>query len=281
MSSILDALKKSEAERQRGVPPTLNTPILHRGQPAKSGRPAWLLPAVAAAALVLAWAGGLFSSGDDSGEEAPTANTVATVPAEAPTPAAQTTAAPAPAPEPVTPPAPEASAPPVVNADDAPSESQRRVGFGPFPARPSTSSATAEPVAPAQADAKPDSDLAATAEATASPAAPVPEAPVDARPAPPPSATTSAATTPTATATPSGGVPTFNELPYAVRREVPPLALTLHMFSADPERRFAIINGVRVTDGQPIEGGVDVKEIRPNGVLVRYKDTDFLLPSRS
>lgn len=269
MSSILDALKKSEAERQRGVPPTLSTPILHRGQPARPKRPAWLLPAVAAVALVLAWAGGLFSGADSEDAVAPAAETVATTPTEIP-------AAASPKPEPATtPPAPETAAPAAASpADAASGQPARSVGFGPYRPRPTTTAPGEAAAAPAES--RPEAPVAAApAEATDAPA----QAPV-AAPA------TLVATTQPAPATPAGpepagdDVPTLHQLPYAVRREIPQLALTLHMFSTDPERRFAIINGVRVTDGQPIEGGIDVKEIRPNGVLVRYKDTDFLLPAR-
>lgn len=277
MSSILDALKKSEAERQRGVPPTLSTPILRHGQATKPQRPAWLLPAVAAVALVGAWAGGLFSSGD---EEAMPASepTAAQTPAKESPPVATAVPAPAPAvpaePAPAVPEPPVASAAaPEVSAPDA--QPARRVGFGPFPARPTT---TPDP-APAPAPAPAPDAQAASGEAVAVPADPQV---ATAAPAPAPATAAPAPAAPVPAATPAAGssTPTYNELPYAVRRDIPPIALTLHMYSTDPERRFAIINGVRARDGQPIEGGLEVVEIRPNGVLIRFKDTDFLFPSR-
>lgn len=284
MSSILDALKKSEAERQRGVPPTLNTPILQRGQPAKSKRPAWLLPAVAAVALVAAWAGGLFDGGD-SGDEAPVvtqaepaATAVAEAPAQAPVAAVASSAPATPAAaEPAMPDAAPDAAPETAAVESPADPPRRRIGFGPFPPRPTSAPAAEAPAAAAPDVAAPDAAVAtidnpvpATPAAPATPATPAAQPP--AVPAAPVTAATPAST--------GDDVPTYHELPFAVRRDIPALALTLHMYSDDPERRFAIINGVRVRDGQPIEGGVDVREIRPNGVVIRFKDTDFLLPAR-
>ena len=292
MSSILDALKKSEAERQRGVPPTLNTPILQRGQPAKSKRPAWLLPAVAAVALVAAWAGGLFSGGD-SDDEAPAVTqaepAVADAPAEAPAAAiASSVPAPPAAAEAATPDAAPDAMPETAAVETPEDQPRRRIGFGPFPPRPT--SAPAAEASAATPDAAPDvaaPDAAVAAvDDPAPPAAPTPPAMPPVTPAAPATPATPAAqppAAPVAAATPAStgnDVPTYYELPFAVRRDIPALSLTLHMYSDDPERRFAIINGVRVRDGQPIEGGVDVREIRPNGVVIRFKDTDFLLPAR-
>lgn len=287
MSSILDALKKSEAERQRGAPPTLTTPILHRGQPARRGRPAWLLPAIAGAALIAAWAGGLF--GDrQTGDDTPAATSTAADAAPTSTPAediAATTQAPAdalPAPAEPAPPsaAPVAAAP---ATPDAGAEPRRRVGFGPFPPRrpPAGETDAAEP-APAQSP--PATPVAA---APAAPDTPDPAVPV-AQPAPQPADPVASvpapaevpAAAPAPVSAPAAATPTFHELPFALRRDIPALALTLHMFNTDPERRFAIINGVRVRDGQQIEGGLEVVEIRPTGVVIRFKDTDFLLPAR-
>ncbi len=294
MSSILDALKKSEAERQRGQPPTLNTPILPTRQAPQRRRPAWLLPAVAGLALVAAWAGGLFSSGEGDGTAPETAEAV---PAEAPAVAEAPATAGAPA---MRPPGSDTE---TAAADGAAEEGGaappvRQIGFGPYPPR---RTAPAEDGAPK--DAAPDASRDAVAAAPV--AAETPPAPADpALPSSPsaapgdgnPSGATAVAAVPDITpppqaapdpANPAGdarapaaGVPSMHQLPFAVRREMPPLSMTLHMYSSDPERRFAIINGTRVEDGSELDGGFEVRQIQPDGVLMHYKGTDFVLPAR-
>lgn len=52
----------------------------------------------------------------------------------------------------------------------------------------------------------------------------------------------------------------------------------MHVYSQDPQRRFALINGVRARDGESLEGGVEVVHILPHGVQVRVAETEFILP---
>lgn len=283
MSSILDALKKSEAERQRGVPPTLSTPIMRQGQPARKQRPAWLLPAIAGVALVAAWAGGLFSgAGTEADDPVAESRPVSASPAVSDDAAAAVP----PAPVPVT--APAQVDRPEAEPSTPPATEPAQVSFGPFRPRHLPTAPAQDPAAAPAADGQPAvpdaADIPTDAEAAAAAAAPAPVAeapPAAAQPAAPASAPVAPTPPPApAAAQPGNAVPTFNQLPYAVRREIPQIALTMHMYSADPERRFAIINGVRARDGQPLEGGLEVVEIRPDGVLIRFKDTDFLYPSR-
>src|SRR5690606_33269933 len=73
MSSILDALKKSEAERQRGLPPTLNSPAaFHRSRPETPRRTRWWLPAAAVVGIAVAWSMGMFDFGGSSDAPAET-----------------------------------------------------------------------------------------------------------------------------------------------------------------------------------------------------------------
>lgn len=85
---------------------------------------------------------------------------------------------------------------------------------------------------------------------------------------------------PTPAAAASGSVPSLHELPFAVRRTLPEIVVTMHMYNADPERRFALINGTRVRDGQPLEGGLEVIAIRLDGIVLRHDGTEFLYPIR-
>ena len=325
MSSILDALKKSEAERQRGVPPTLDSPAaFHRTRPAPRRSSRLWLPALAVLAAVVAWGTGMFDFGTgslvtpDTGVEgpemAPADSSVASIAggADAPIEAADskpeldsgttgegdTAVVPA-----------DASTTP---ADASPPA--RRIGFGPRPSAIAPAPNAADPVestpasqpAPRAAAATPAPvDVPAAPPSTASPeAAPATAPPSTAgapsaappasaapnTPAPTPAAGRTAQTpkateptpvtaAPAVTGAPAAGtVPTIYELPFAARRALPEVAVTMHMYSADPERRFALVNGIRVRDGMSLEGGIEIVRILPDGVQLRFEDTEFVLP---
>lgn len=302
MSSILDALKKSEAERQRGQPPTIGSslPSFRRKPPARRF-PAWILPALALAAAVAAWHFGLFGGDGSNGESAPPPAVAA---GDAPSssagePTADTGRAPA-----VNPPAADSAiaAARTNGADSAtastpaagqpPAErpaTPARIGFGPYRPRSATPAAQAAPqpetladadppTKPAPPAAPPDAQAATAASADPAPGPETPAAvaqtagPEPAPVAPPPDDVKSAED-----AAPDG-VPTFNELSFAARKSLPPITVTMHVYSRDPARRFALVNGFRARDGESIEGGVEIIRILPEGVQMRVADTEFILP---
>ena len=73
-------------------------------------------------------------------------------------------------------------------------------------------------------------------------------------------------------------VPLVYELSLATRQTLPELKLNMHVYNADPARRFVIIDGTRAGEGQPLSQGLDVAEIRPDGIVLRYQGQTFLLP---
>lgn len=60
------------------------------------------------------------------------------------------------------------------------------------------------------------------------------------------------------------------ELPQAQRTEFPDLDLTVHFFSNQPADRFVLINGERYTEGELVEPGTRLAEIRRRGAVVEY-----------
>lgn len=70
------------------------------------------------------------------------------------------------------------------------------------------------------------------------------------------------------------------ELPLSVRRKLPDLALTMHVFSPRPEERFVLINGERHTAGDVIGGSVELVEIRREGAIMDFDSHRFLLEPR-
>lgn len=67
------------------------------------------------------------------------------------------------------------------------------------------------------------------------------------------------------------------ELPLAVRRDLPTLNLSIHVFSAEPTGRFVLINGERRVEGDDLGQGAQLVEIRREGALVQFRDFRFLL----
>lgn len=67
------------------------------------------------------------------------------------------------------------------------------------------------------------------------------------------------------------------DLPLSVRRELPDLNLSIHVFSADPGGRFVLINGERRLEGEDLGEGASLAEIRREGALIDFRDYRFLL----
>ena len=119
---------------------------------------------------------------------------------------------------------------------------------------------------------------AALAEATAAarggpdkPAAPVGNS--KATPAAAPSAPATTAASPAS----GEGIKLMWELPFATRRELPEVKLTMHVYADQPTQRFVIINGDRQVEGDEV-GSLNLIEIRRDGVVFDFKGVRFLYP---
>lgn len=235
MSLILEALRKSEAERRRGLPPDLHaelppTPVRH-----KRALPGWwwLVPLAAAlglgAWLVLA-------------NRSPTP--IASVPAPART---------ATRPLPVEPPTPE----PLPARTPVPARPDATVATAP-------STAVAAPPAPEVGDNAP-ARTTIPAQAPASVSAPTP--------APPPAPVASIAPAD------SGRVLLVGELDAETRNALPPLKLSMHLWNEDPSRRFVILDGQRLGEGDRV-GEASIARIEPDGVLLEWHGRRVRVPVR-
>ena len=75
-----------------------------------------------------------------------------------------------------------------------------------------------------------------------------------------------------------GYVPTYAELSEDFRQEIPELELTGHLYSAKyPKARKVIINGIALREQQYISADLFVREIKPDGVVLNYKESMFHL----
>jgi general secretion pathway protein B len=294
MSLILEALKKSERQRRLSEVPTLTTPII------ATQRQRSLLPflvVVIVLALGVGW--WLLRVPETPPASAPVASaSPSAVPSGKPADAASYVeaahdASPAPpAPTlPTLPPHTAATTKPARSnavADTLPAQpepdNQRPSAIvlpsnpppvlsGPAPrptAGASAASGTAAIKLPVATAAKsPDSTLAsveprmATAAVTAPPPTNTAAAAPSVQPPPPP---------------PGPALPSIWDLPYSTRKGLPDITMTMHVYSADPRGRFVIIAGDRHVEGDDLGGGVMIREIRADGMVLDFHGQKFLYP---
>ena len=245
MSFILDALKKSENERQRTIGPSLADAPVRRAQ---SERPWW---AIAIGALlivnlvVLIVALTRHSSAPVA--EAPTAQPIA--PAQTQSKVQEAPRAPATTARNA---APNPSVRSLAEEADAGYDNTYDDGA----ASPDIQSYDPEP-----------SDLSAAAN--------VPEGPPMVRPIAPPAVAplesqpdraATAEQLPTATALIAGGT------------QLPDMRLDIHVYSNKPADRFVFINMRKYTEGQVIAEGATLERVTPDGAVLNFQGTRFLLP---
>jgi general secretion pathway protein B len=105
------------------------------------------------------------------------------------------------------------------------------------------------------------------------------EAPAAASPAPAlvPTLTALPQAASTAAAAPAE-VPNLDSLPADFQHSLPALHLDVHAYVDKPAERFVIINLQRYRIGDTLAEGPRVVDILPQGVVLEYRGTTFLLP---
>lgn len=251
MSFILDALRKSEHERQRGAAPG----VVHVPYAVPRERiPRWVFVVigvlgVSVVALAAAWWNQVRAPARDGAAVAgETVGTPRSMPLELPTSPPPPREAPAPRSTlsaAVTPPTASGAREPARAA--APSRQEQ----SPPPAPATEPSVVAPPIA------------TTVPQQPAAPIAPPPTAPT---PRPAASAAPQAgATLPSPTALQAEGIP------------VPPLRLELHAYSDQPAQRFVFINGRRYREGERLTEGPELVAIEARGAVLSFQGRRFLL----
>jgi general secretion pathway protein B len=274
MSFILDALKKSETDRQRQNGPAL---FEVRVAPTRDKLPLWAVGLgvlLAVNLVIVAWV--LLRR--TSPAEAPAPAVAATQPAYgsqgmAPAPpvsAQQGSAYPPPAANTV----PVNGAPPAAPVGQTAGMTQPpSVGPGTVQGVPSMPQGAAYSQAPGSANTAPsqvNNGLQSAATDSGEKLSPDDVAPA-ADPGPPqPFGTHVARNT-------MSGVPLYNDVAASTR--LPSLRLDLHVYAATPQERFVMINMHKLHEGDalPTEG-VRVESITPYGAVLSHDGTRFLLP---
>ncbi|MEO8000303.1 MAG: general secretion pathway protein GspB [Arenimonas sp.] len=72
-------------------------------------------------------------------------------------------------------------------------------------------------------------------------------------------------------------IASLSEMPSDQRQQLPTLKLSMHVYSAEAGKRFAIIDGQRVNEGSVL-GSAVIEQIRQDGVVLSVQGQSYLLP---
>jgi len=271
MSFILDALKKSESERQRQSGPALFEVKI---APPRSRFAAW---GVAIGALLainfvvvgfVLWRGSASRAANSTAAATSGAMAANRTPSAAAARSVSVPAVPAPAP---------AGGPPT------PASATIAATTGSSAAAATAATGTpAAPGAPAQATPAPLNANAAAAGAgtTGAAAAGANENPDD-LPAVEPRGSGSQPVNGVLRATESG-LPTYQEAAAEPGANIPGLKLDLHVYSRQPDQRFVFLEAdtqmLKLREGDATPQGVRVEHITQDGVILSYRGKEFVLP---
>jgi general secretion pathway protein B len=245
MSFILDALKKSDSERQRQSGPAL---FEIRKAPPRSGLPIWalVLGALLLVNLVaLAW----FVAREPQ---------PAVAPPPAPTAAAPGAGAPAPSA------APAPANPPLQATGAGGTQASAAPLAGTVPVLPPPTSTDPSGL-PSSAAIAPGDAFSVQPDYSGNPADYEQALPANGGPGA------------TVLAAERNMVPTVDRLPPALGNQLPPLRLDLHVYASRATDRFVMINMRRLREGDATPEGVRVEEITPAGAVMSFRGTRFLL----
>ena len=278
MSLLLDALKKSEAQRRRGTTPTID---LTRTPP--SGRPRrtasrWLFVALAGVLLVAAapwlwprvsdWIEARRESAGESGPLAEVTNAAGAAAGPESAPPAEVQAEPVGA-QAVPAPVAGAGSPRRLAAADGASPASAATGGGSDPDSDRTGS---------ESGAGSGSEEPKTADAASSPAAETSMQELRRTMQARQQQARASQTEPEQRSEPERqqvNEPAENfirpwELPQDRRAEFPALKLTVHFYAEREAERFVLINGERYREGQRVGPGTRLVEIRQRGAVVEF-----------
>jgi general secretion pathway protein B len=85
------------------------------------------------------------------------------------------------------------------------------------------------------------------------------------------------AVAPQSTAAPTAPARTRDDL-LAAGDAVPETQVSLHVYDADPGKRFVFLNGQRLREGDVAANGLRVERIDADGVVLDHRGSDFKVP---
>lgn len=74
------------------------------------------------------------------------------------------------------------------------------------------------------------------------------------------------------------GLPTYADFKASTGKDFGSLNISLHVYDPDSNRRFAFVDGRKVTQGATLASDLAVAQIVPEGVVLEHRGERFLLP---
>jgi general secretion pathway protein B len=76
----------------------------------------------------------------------------------------------------------------------------------------------------------------------------------------------------------AAGVPSINDLAPQATAGLAALAINLHVYAGDPRQDFVVLNGRRYQQGAQLQEGPTLERITSDGVVLNHRGLRFLLP---
>ncbi len=269
MSFILDALRKSEHERQRQTGPALAEVPVATPRPRSN---VWAPVAIALLLVNLVVVGVWLLRKSTSEPAAPPPS--AAITSNAPAPSSEAPGALNSPPEnPAGNAATAAAPPPAMLRPAEPATAPVRQGRNPLEAETANGPAALDPQMAAQAAAVPEGPAAVTRVPTSRGSVVYESLPDSATVGaaepytPPPGASRQPAST-------GSGLPSADQL---TATGIPVLNLDLHVYATVPAQRLVFINSRKYREGDTLQEGPVVGQITPSGVVLEYQGRSYLL----
>jgi general secretion pathway protein B len=304
MSFILDALKKSESDRQRQSGPAL---FEVKVAPPKSRFPVWAIAIVALLVVNMIIVGWMLLRRSSHGEDTTAANTppastsattfgagAAIPPAASPTAAPPNGMPPGVSPDGASPAGPPpansqygSTSPSTMSVGSASPPASGQAANAPFPSQGQSSQAqNQQGMGTVQARIPEHDQNEPTLVGNANPAGNARGAggtstdsaanPDDYAPAADPGAALFKGHVKRGT---ESGLELYQDAALKPGSNLPQLRLDLHVYAAKPQDRFALINMHKMHEGDSLQDGVRVESITPDGVVMSHNGSKFLLPN--
>lgn len=268
MSFILDALRKSEHERQRQTGPALAEVPVAAPRPRSN---VWAPVAIALLLVNLVVVGVWLLRKSTSEPAAPPP--AASIVDDAPAPSGAAPSAPNPSPASTAGNAATAAPPPAMLRPAEPATAPVRQGRNPLEAETASGPAALDPQMAAQAAAVPVGPAAVTRVPTSRGSVVYESLPDSATVGqaesytPPPGTSRQPAGT-------GSGLPSADQL---TATGIPVLNLDLHVYATLPKERLVFVNSRKYREGDTLQEGPVVSQITPSGVVLEYQGRSYLL----
>ncbi|AVP99419.1 hypothetical protein C7S18_20590 [Ahniella affigens] len=78
-----------------------------------------------------------------------------------------------------------------------------------------------------------------------------------------------------ASANPDDLLPRYEDLPYSLRHDLPPVKFSMHRYAADPNQRFVVYKERRISDNGVLDQDLWLKRVLPDGAVLEFRGTEF------